>query len=347
MWMSILLATGKRYGSSKEDYRISSILIFEMIDEDESSTLEKHEFVKACMKGLLGKVRKKQLNVKRPGQPALRHIARTPEHVWKKLSMLFDTVGGNAIWCTWSSIQVCFCVKIWGLLSEVTTVSLEKTQGSIANKIFNMSLAEVLKDSLDEEAWFNENQCGDMTSDFHSETIPFANGEVFRHMFKENFNDAYEDKFISNGFLVLDNIFIFFALAECILRCMVYRKRSLDYPTFSKRAIPRMEAIDLGICIVLVLLTIVSAILDDSEKDAGAGRRTLIAIRGIRMARIFPAVTRFRSTDHNLLTKQMISGRKLGKKQWLHDLFDFSARLEMNYDMTNNVSKSTKGPFMR
>ena len=130
--MSILLATGKSFGTSDEDYRISSILIFEMIDEDASSSLEELEFIKACMKGLLGKVRKKHLNVKRPHQPTLKHLSRIPEHVWKKLSILFDTVGGNAIWCAWSIIQVVFCVFFWGKLTKVTTRALGNTQEAMS-----------------------------------------------------------------------------------------------------------------------------------------------------------------------------------------------------------------------
>ena len=351
IWMSILLATGKTYGKSYEDYRISSILIFELMDKDANSTLEQDEFVKACMKGLLGKVRKKHINVSNQDMNSAskrrQFGSRIPDCAWSILTQMFDTVGGNFIWCFWACGQAIFSIIFWNSLAERTKESLHATQDVLSEEIFDIGAEKLVICALEEgiDYYGNDKTCPIVWPPTDNTNHCTFMENHFRHEFENKF-DAKGDEI--SALIDFDNVFIILTLIECVLRCSVYVKRSLDYPTFSKRAIPRMESIDLGICSVLMMVMLLDTILYSSNYKEGSMYRTLLALRGLRLIHVFPAITRFRSTDHNLLAKQEISGRKItDRSEWFHDLFDFNVRLEMNYDASKRVTKSTKGPLMR
>ncbi|GMH65030.1 hypothetical protein TL16_g04101 [Triparma laevis f. inornata] len=335
MWMCILLATGKKFGKSDEDYRISSILIFEMIDLDQSSTLERQEFVDACVKGFLGKVKKKPLRV----QGGVKHRTIFSEATWEKLSMAFDTVGGNAVWLLWNSIQLIFLWGFWDTLVDTTTHSIAIAQNITTTKIFNESYNEFIQPdwAVVPGLVLKNTTC---SADF------------FINTFEQEFEEEYSDSL--QGYVVWDTVFLFLALLEIILRFLTYRRRSLMYPAFQKKMLPKMEVVDYSIVLFVLLAVLLEAILNTARPEMGEidhsqsrGLRTIMALRGLRILRLGPAAVRFRSTDHNLLYHGQISGRTLNKKNWISSLFNFKTRLEMNYDVRHNHTKSSKGPLMR
>ena len=142
-----------------------------------------------------------------------------------------------------------------------------------------------------------------------------------------------------------DTFFLILALLECIFRVMAYKQRSRIYPTFQKRVVPKMEFID--ICVVLVIIVALIAYEISPAGDGGRFHRLVLATRGLRMFRFFPAIVRFRSADHCLLLKREQSGKKLLKNDWLKSLFNFEMRIDINYDKKRLQSKSSKGPIMR
>ncbi|GMH84716.1 hypothetical protein TrST_g13219 [Triparma strigata] len=329
MWMCILLATGKKFGKSDEDYRISSILIFEMIDLDQSSTLEKQEFVDACVKGFLGKVKKKPLRV----QGGVKHRSFFSDATWEKMSIFFDTVGGNAIWLVWSIVQFCFLWSFSDALVKSVTDSIQNAQDTTTQKIFNTTYKNATKPEWKPLPNLNITTCS---------------AEFFAEQFDEEFKLEYEDSLES--YVFWDTLFLILALLEVFLRALTYRRRSIMYPAFQKKMLPKMEVVDCTIVFGILVIVICDSIFNAANEDSQVqtrGLRTMMAVRGLRIMRLGPAAVRFRSTDHNLLYHGQISGRKLNNKSWFSKLFDFKTRLDMNYDVHNNHTKSSKGPLMR
>ncbi|GMH52844.1 hypothetical protein TrRE_jg9025, partial [Triparma retinervis] len=339
IWMEILLASGRKFSKKRSlnnEFVEASILIFEMIDTDNSDSLEKSEFVNACVKGFLGTVKKKPIQV--PGSKMKKKgMFHLSEHSWGLLSIAFDTVGANTLWIVNSLVQLVFVVYFWDALSKITDEAIEETQNRFSREIFNMSYTSILEVACYDDA-DAANTCFPQPPLGSSFTA-----EDFQDEFSDNFTALYRKEM---GTVVsVDTFFLALALLECIFRVMAYKRRSRVYPTFQKRVVPKMELIDFSV-VLLIIATLLAYELSLAE-DGGRFHRLALATRGIRMFRFFPAIVRFRSADHHLLLKREQSGRKLPRNDWLKSLFNFEMRIDINYDKKRLQSKSSKGPVMR
>jgi len=343
MWMEILLASGRRLGRRKanDGFVEASILVFEMLDMDCSNSLEKKEFVDACVKGLLGKVKKKSIQVVGRSEKSDSWFSNK---FWTRLSIVFDTVGGNSLWVLYSLIQAVFTIWYWDRLAHLVDDAIVDTQDSLSEKIFNRTYGDI-KD--DKNFYEIGKECSNSPLPFNisnvSTTIKFEGGE-FQREFADSFKDAYDEKM--KTFVTFDTIFLVLAFIECLLRIMAFKRRSKVYPTFQKKVLPKMEMLDLLVVLFIISFCFAWSVCG-TDSDGDMFHRFVLATRGIRVLRFLPAVVRFRSADHSLLIKRRQSGKNLNRNEWINSLFNFEMRIDINYDKKNFQSKSSKGPIMR
>jgi len=90
--------------------------------------------------------------------------------------------------------------------------------------------------------------------------------------------------------LLLDTFFCVFALIEVIFRFVTYYHRTKKYPTFSKKVMPNMDVFDFFLIVFILGL---STFWNVGDFEAGStGGRLLMCSRGLRIFRLFPALTR-------------------------------------------------------
>lgn len=378
MWLSILHVLEKRYGSS-DDFSRAGILIFESIDTDNSGSLEKDEFISACVKAIMSNVRK--IHIQDGSHWTDKVVKAFPRKAWEIFSIVFDTVGANMLWCFWTLFQFCFLYVLWTKLFTLSRLSLrvltlcnyinieDNLHGyddgpslyrSTMNHLYSADHYQLSPDfdfydsvSGGGNSVWDAIPSQDLDVMFNSSisNYAFTGGlKIACNITDANAEDMNEDNSSLENLktlVILDNIFVVLSLFEVILRLLTFQKRAKNYPMFSKRAIPRMETFDS----ILVVISLVLVLLDyfgDFEIGDSSGR-LILCCRVFRLFRVFPSMTRITRSDTKLLLRKQSSTKKLGTRSFTRAMFQFKTRILLDYNPAkkNDAGKSAKGSFMR
>ena len=319
VWMQTLVASGRNFGLKKDrDFREVSVLIFELMNVNSNEKLNESEFVNACVKGFLGKVTKKFVNNVRADTTSSEVVA-VQGYFWRGLSAMFDTVGGNFLWLLYCLSQVIFSLLYCVKLSRLTTEALEGTQNSVTANVFNKNFAELANIT----EWAGPFS-GTHFSESCNASYPPINTTALREISYESvLQDQFKNKYDATDFgsyVAMDSVFLVAAAIECFLRFLALKRRSKNYPTFQKKVIPKTEAFDFNLSLVLAILVLLDKIwgfFGGGSEVGNWSHRIILGIRGFRMFRIFPAAARFRYADHRLLMKGRTSDVvKMKKSDW-------------------------------